>query len=98
MYVDRPSDHGPGPWWTDVLDLSRRAVKRVRVIESVLVMAISDHLGCCLSHGVGTIISVCLCFSIETVSLFQYYRKYFRVRWSMQVLFNLFKGHGFTKF
>lgn len=46
----------------------------------------------------GTIISVCLCFSIETVSLFQYYREYLRVRWSMQVLFNLFKGHGFTKF
>lgn len=91
MYVDRPSDHGPGPWWTDVLDLSRRAVKRVRVIESVLVI-----ISVCLC--LGTIISVCLCFSIETVSLFQYYRKYLRLRWSMQVLFNLFKGHGFAKF
>lgn len=92
MYVDRPSDHGPGPWWTDVLDLSRRAVKRVRFSDG--------HLGPSglLSQCVGTIISVCLCFSIETVSLFQYYREYLRVRWSMQVLFNLFKGHGFTKF
>lgn len=62
MYVDRPSDHGPGPWWTDVLDLSRRAVKRVRVIESVLVMAISDHLG---------VVSVCRDYNLS-VSVFQY--------------------------
>lgn len=48
MYVDRFLDYGFGLWWIDVLDLLRRVVKRVRVIEFVLVMVISDYLGCCV--------------------------------------------------
>lgn len=95
MYVDRPSDHGP------MVDRCIGPIKKgSEACQSYRICFSDGHLGpsglLCLC--VGTIISVCLCFSIETVSLFQYYRKYLRVRWSMQVLFNLFKGHGFTKF
>lgn len=95
MYVDRFLDYG---FMVDrcigFIKKGSEACQSYRICFSDGYFGLFGVLCLC----VGIIILVCLCFSIEIVLLFQYYRKYFRVRWLMQVLFNLFKGYGFIKF